>query len=189
MSKSLDPQIANPILTKFIEELVTSKGGLVPTKTFDTAVKPIEEYEGRMRVHSTDKFDVPAYVSAANFYLNQGDMHAHRAQGAMVIYMDIEVADKIFKAAGLQVPYDEDDGSMEELCGTLCQSIANAFKERLAAAGFISLEVSTPVVYKNTILEGVEFSKDQKEKQEISFYFLKHKALVIDWTLAPIPKK
>ena len=189
MAKGLDPQIVNPILTKFIEETVTSKGGLVSSKAFDIATKPIEVYEGRLRVYSSDKFEVPTYVAAANLYLNQGDMRAHRSRGVMVIYMDIEVADKIFKAAGLQVPFDEDDGSMEELCGNFCQSIANNLKERLIEEGFISLEVSPSIVYKNAITEGVEFSKDQNEKQEISFYFLKHKALVIDWTLAPIPKK
>jgi hypothetical protein len=189
MAKSLEPHIVNPIITGFIEELITSKGGLVPTKTFEAAVKPIEEYEGRMRVNATDKFDVPVYLAEVNFYVSQADMNAHRARGAMVIYVDTEVADKIFKAAGLQVPYDEDDGSMETLCGSLCQLIANALKERLAAAGFLSLEVSTPAFYKNTIPEGVAFSKDQNEKQELSFYFLKHKALVVDWTMAPIPKK
>jgi hypothetical protein len=67
--------------------------------------------------------------------------------------------------------------------------IADALKDRLAADGYVPLEFSAPGSYKNTISEGVEFSKDQKEKQEISFYFLKRKSLVIDWTLAPIPKK
>ena len=131
-----------------------------------------------MRVNATDKFDVAVYIAATNFYLNQADMQAHRARGALVLYMDTEVADKIFKAAGLQVPYDEDDESMMGLCGTLCQLIADALKDRLAAAGFASmLEFLLRAVYKNTIPEGVEFSKDQNEKQEISFYFLKHKAV------------
>lgn len=189
MGKIFDPQVVSPIITSFIEELITTKGGLVPTQNYDVAVKPIEEYQGRMLVSSTEKLDVPAYISEANFYLNQGDMNAHRARGAMVIYMDIEVADKLFKAAGLQVPYDEDDESMEALCGSLCKLISEALKDRLAQAGYVSLEVSTPNAYKTHIPEGVEFSKDQNEKQEISFYFLKHKALVIDWTMAPIPKK
>jgi hypothetical protein len=189
MAKSFDPQIINPIITGFIEELITTKGNLASSKPFEVAAKPIVEYEDLMRVNATDKFDVAVYIAATNFYLNQADMQGHRARGAMVCYMDIEVADKIFKAVGLQVPYDEDDESMMGLCGSLCQLIADAFKDRLAAAGFPSLVVSTPAVYKNTISEGVEFSKDQDEKQEISFYFLKHKALVIDWTMAPIPKK
>jgi len=116
-------------------------------------------------------------------------MQAHRARGALIVYMDTEVADKLFKAAGLQVPYDEDDESMMGLCGSLCQSISDKLKEGLDAAGFVGLEVSTPAVYKNTISEGIEFSKEQEEKQEINFFFLKHKALVIEWTMAPIPKK
>lgn len=189
MAKSFNPSIVNSILAGFIEELITTQGGLIPTKPFDTAVKPIEEYEGRMRVNATDKFDSAVYIAASNFYLNKGDMQAHRARGAVIFYVDTEVADKIFKAAGFQVPYDEDDESMMTICGDLCQSMANALKDRLAAAGYTSLEVSPPAVYKNTIAEGVEFSKEQDEKQELSFYFLKQKALAIDWTMAPIPKK
>src|ERR1700733_12234059 len=126
MSQSFDPQILNPILTGIVEELVITKGPLPVTKPKEIQPKPIDEYEGRMRVKATDKFDVPVYIAETNFYLSQGDMNAHRSRGAMIIYMDIEVADKIFKAAGLQVPFDEDDGSMEALCGTLCQSFANA---------------------------------------------------------------
>jgi hypothetical protein len=189
MAKSLDPQIVNPILTRFIEDLISSKGGLPSTKPFEIVAKHIDEYEDRMRVKASDKFDVAVYIAAINFYLNKADMQAHRARGTMICYMDLEVADKLFKAVGLKVPYDEDDESMMDLCGNLTQTIATGLTDGLAAAGFSTLEISAPSVYKNNISEGVEFSKDQDEKQEISFYYLKHKALVIDWTLAPIPKK
>ena len=184
-----DPQIANPIITGFIEELITTKGGLKATKPYEIVSKPITEYEGRMRVHASEKFDVAVYIASISFYLNQADIQGHRSRGALVLYIDIEVADRIFKAAGLQVPYDEDDESMMTMGGSLCQMIADALKDDLAAAGFEGLALSQPCVYKNSIPEGVAFSKEQKEKQEISFYFLKHKALVIDWTMAPIPKK
>ena len=190
MAKSFDSQIVNPILTNFVEDLISTRGGLPSSKPFEVATKSIDEYEDRMRIKATDKFDVAVYLAAINFYLNKADMQAHHgARGAVIIYMDIEVADKLFKAAGLQVPYDEDDESMTALCGSLCQLIADNLKNRLAATGYPMLEFSTPAVYKNTITAGVEFSKDQDEKQELSFYFLKHKALVIDWTMAPIPKK
>jgi hypothetical protein len=189
MAKIFDPQIVNPILTEVVEELITTKGNLVASKPFEIVTKSIDEYEDRMLVKAADKFNVAAYIAATSFYLNQSNMQTGKARGSLVVYMDAEVADKIFKAAGLQVPYDEDDESMMGLCGNLCQLISDAFKERLSAAGYISLETSTPGVHKNNISEGVEFSKDQDEKQEISFYFLKHKALVIDWTMAPIPRK
>lgn len=189
MAKIFDPQIINPILTDVIEQLITTKGSLPASKPFEIATKAIDGYEDRMLVKAAEKFNVAAYIATSSFYLNQSDLQAGRPRGTMVIYMDTEVADKLFKAAGLQVPYDEDDESMMGLCGSLCQLIADALKDRLAAAGYVKLEASTPDVYKNNISEGVEYSKDQNEKQELSFYFLKHKALVIDWTLAPIPKK
>ena len=189
MVKSFDPHIINPIITGFVEELMTKKGNLVSSQPFEVIAKPIDEYEDRMLIKASDKFDVPVYIAASSIYLNKAEMQGHRARGALVIYMDIEVADKLLKAAGLQVPYDEDDESMMALCGSFCQLIANALKDRLLEAGFTALEFSSPEIFKNTISEGVEFSKDQHEKQEISFYFLKHKALVIDWTLAPINKK
>lgn len=189
MSKIFDPQVVNPILTGFIEELITVKGNLTATKPFEIATKPIDAYEDSMLIKSVDKFDVSTYVAASGFYLNQGDMQSHRARGSVIVYLNTEIADKIFKAAGLQVPYDEDDETMMALTGKLCQLITDALKNRLADNGYVSLLVSAPVIYRNAISEGVEFSKEQNEKQEISFYFLKHKALVIDWTLAPVLKK
>ena len=189
MTKIFDPQILNPIITGIVEELITTKGNIAASKPFEVATKLIDEYEERMLVKATDKFDVAVYIAAISLYLTPAEKQAHKAKGSVVLYMDIEVADKMFKAAGLQVPYDEDDESMMGLCGNLCQLIVDALKERLSAAGYPSLELSVPEIHKNTISEGVEFSKDQEEKQEISFYFLKHKALVIDWTLAPIPRR
>ena len=189
MVKKFDPQIVNPIIIGFIEELITANGGLIASKPCEVLTKPINEYEGRMRVNASEKFDAAVYIASVSFYLNQSEMHGQRARGALVMYIDVEVADRIFKAAGLQVPYDEDDESMMTMGGTLCQMIADAVKDSLAAAGFAGILVSEPCVYKNSIPEGVAFSKEQNEKQELSFYFLKHKALAVDWTLAAIPKK
>lgn len=189
MTKKFDPQVVNSIITGFMKELITATGGLEASQPHEILAKPINEYEGRMCVHASEKFDTAVYIAATSFYLNQADMQGQRARGALVLYVDTEVAEKIFKAAGLQVPYDEDDQSMMTTCGTLCQMIAGALKDGLAAAGFASMLVSPPCVYKNSIPEGVAFSKEQKEKQVIFFYFLKHKAVAIDWTLAAIPKK
>ncbi len=190
MAKIFDPNIVNPMLTGFIEELVIKQGNLPVSKPFEVATKPIDEYEGHMRVNAAEKFDVVGYVATINFYASKSDAQAARMpKGALVLYLDSEIADKIFKAAGLQVPYDEDDESMMALSGQLCQLIANALKERLAADGYVTLETSAPAVYKNTIPHGVAFSSDQTEKQEIAFYFFKHKALVIDWTMGPLSRR
>ncbi|MBF0511450.1 MAG: hypothetical protein HQL13_03880 [Candidatus Omnitrophica bacterium] len=189
MGKSFDIQIVNPIITSFIEDILVAKGSLVASKPCEIAAKPIDEYANRMIIKASDKFDVPVFIAASSLYLSAADMNAHRACGAMAVYVDIEVADKIFKAAGLQVPYDEDDDSMMALCGQFCTKIIDALKTRLAQDDYPKLEASIPVIYRNAISEGVEFSKGQNEKQEMSFYFFKHKALVIDWTLVPLVKK
>ena len=78
MSKIFDPQIVNPILTGFIEDLITTKGNLPASKPFEVATKQIDGYEDRMRVKATDKFDVAVYIAATSFYLNKSDMQAHR---------------------------------------------------------------------------------------------------------------
>lgn len=189
MSKGLDPTIVNPIIAGFVEDLITTRGGIPSTKPHEIATKPIVEYDDRMRINATDKFDVAVYIATISFYLTQDEAQAHKARGAIVLYMDTEVADKMFKVAGLQVPYDEDDESMMGLCGSICQLIADSFKDRLAQTGLPTLVLAAPLVYKNSIPEGVEFSKDQNEKQEICFYYLKHKALVVEWTMTEIPKK
>ena len=189
MAKNFEPSLINSILTGFVEDLLANKGNLAVFKPTEIAGKPVNEYEGRMLIKGSDKFDVAVFIAATSFYLNQANLQAHKAIGAMLVYMDTEVADKLFKAAGLQVPYDEDDESMMDLCSKLSVLITDNFKERLSAAGYASLVASTPAVYKNSISEGVEFSKDQDEKQEVSFFYLKHKALVVEWTLAPVPKK
>ena len=169
MSKIFDPQIVNPILTGFIEELITVKGNLTATKPFEIATKPIDEYEDRMLIKSVDKFDVSTYVAASGFYLNQGDMQAHRARGSVIVYINTEMADKIFKAAGLQVPYDEDDESMMALTGKLCQLIADALKDRLADNGYVSLLVSLLSFIKILFLKGLNSVKTRTKSRKFPF--------------------
>src|SRR5580698_1911776 len=92
MAKIFDPQIVNPLLTGFLEALLITKGSLVATKPLEVVSKPIEEYDDRMRIKASVKFDVAVYIAAINFYFNQVDMQAHRARGALVLYLDTEVA-------------------------------------------------------------------------------------------------
>ena len=129
--------------------------------------------------------------AAVGLYSSKGDMQAHRPKGGHdhSIWTP-RVADKLFKAAGLQVPYDEDDESMMELCGNLCESIANTLKDGLSAKGFAALEVSPPTVYKiHHLRRGLNSAKTRTRSRNFLFFFLKHKALVIEWTLAPHPSK
>ena len=66
MAKIFDPQIINPILTGFIEELITTKGNIVASKPFEIAAKPIDGYDELMIVKAADKFDAVIHTRIFN---------------------------------------------------------------------------------------------------------------------------
>ena len=67
--------------------------------------------------------------------------------------------------------------------------IAEMLENRLAQDDYVDLELGSPAMFRNVSHEGVELPKDLHEKQELSFYFLKRKAIVIEWAMAAIPQK
>ena len=85
---------------------------------------------------------------------------------------------------------DEDEEEESAVaCGKICTLLAEKFKERLAESGFPELFLSKPACNKNSLPEGIDFSADQKQKQEISFYFWKKKAMVVDITMADFSRR
>ena len=189
MAKGFDPQVLTSAVIECIEEAVSKKGNLPSTEAPAVQAKEIDEYEERMRASGIDKFNVPAYIAVVNLYLNQGDLQHHKAKGAIIVYLNTEVADKIFKALGYTIPYDEDDEAMLKLCGDFAQMVATHLKGRITSSGYAELVLSPPSMYKNTVGAGVEFSPDQNESQEVIFSYLKHKAIAVEITLAPLPRK
>ncbi len=189
MAKIFEQALLASTLTEIVEKTISEKNALMPTAPTESALKDILEYEGRMRVSGMDKFNSPSFIAVSNLYLNDADKQRNKPKGAIVVFMNTEFADKIFKALGLAVPYDEDDDSMMKLCGEFTATVVNALTDRLAGAGYVSLLSQAPLVYKNNVSEGVAFSVDQQEKQEITFTYFKNKAIIIEVSLAPIPKK
>lgn len=187
--KSIDPQVAMTTMMGVIESTLAKMSGVVPTDQPQTAQKEIIEYEGRMRVTGMEKFNAPSFISVVNYYLSDADLEKHRAKGAMIIYVDSENAGKLFKSLGFPPTDDEDDVSMMDCCGELCNLVGGGFKNELANLGYANLVMSSPHNYKNTVLEGVEFSTDQETMHEFCFFYWKRKALVVELTLAAIPMK
>ncbi len=187
-SKDLDPQAVSAAVLSAVDTVVPKAGPLSPSQEPKVEATDISEYNGGLRCLGLDKMANTCYISVVNLYLNQGDLERRKAKGALVIYLEIESASKFFQAVQLPFSSDEDDASMMAACGQLAQKIAEAFKSELTGRGFASLVLSPARNYKNNV-DGIEFSTDQKTKHEISFFYLKHKSLAIDLTLAPIPKK
>ena len=189
-AKSLDPQVLTTTMLGVIEPVLSKMTGIVATAEPETKELEIVDYEGRLRVSGVEKFNTASYISVINFYLNEKDKQSHKAaKGAMVLYVESENAGKVFKALGFSVPEDEDDTSMMDACGQFCDLLAQGFKTELNRLGYFDLVLSNPDNYRNSVLEGVEFSPDQKIKFEFSFSYWKHKAIIVEVTLADIPQK
>ena len=190
MAANLDSQIlVKTFLNATQQAFASTSGKVVPSDDPTTKAQNIIEYQGRMSVTGMDKFNGPTYIVGVSFYLNEQDRDKHRAKGAMVLYLEASNAEKILRGFGHPVSDDDEDEETVAAYGKLCITLADKFKESLAQAGYPSLVLSTPVSNKNSLPEGIDFSLDQRQKQEISFSFWKKKALVVDLTMADLSRR
>lgn len=188
--KSIDPQVAKTAMMSVMEAALAKMSGIVSTEQPQVVEKEVIEYENRLRVTGMEKFNAPSFISVINFYLSQADMDRHKgAKGAMIFYVDSENSGKLFKALGFPTNDDEDDISMMNSCGEVCNVVGKGFKDELVKAGYVDLFMSPAHNYKNSILEGVEFSTDQTTMHEFCFFYWKRKSIVVELTLAAVPMK
>ena len=189
MAEQKDLEALATSLMSAAEEILSKMNNMIATEAPQSKIIDIVEYNGRMRANGMDKFNAPSFVSVINYYLNQGDMDKHKAKGALVLYVASENASKLYKALGSPVSEDEDDSSMMGANAKFCNLLAQNFKNELTKINYADLVMSTPHNYKNLVMHGVEYSKDQKTKIELSFFYWKQKTIVIELTLASIPRK
>lgn len=188
--KGMDPQVLMTTMMGVTEEVLGTMSGVTASQPMQTKEMDIIEYNGRMRCVGMEKFNAPSYISVVNYYLNPQDLENHKkAKGAMVLYVDYENAGKLFKNLGFSISEDEDDVSMMDACGEFCNMLGGGFKNEIGKLGYLDMTMSPPHNYKNSILEGVEFSPDQSTKYELSFFYWKRKAIVVEITLGAIPLK
>lgn len=187
--KGMDPQVVIATLKGVVDQVLSKMSGVVPTSSPESKEIDILEYEGRMRVVGMEKFNAPSFIATVNYYLTEKDSESHKAKGAMVVYVDSENAGKFFKTLGFTVPDDEDDESMMNACGELCNLLGGGFKNELSGLGYADMYMSSPSSYKNSVTEGIEYSQDQNKKYELSFYYWKRRALIIEVTMGVIPLK
>ncbi len=188
--KNFDPQVLMTTMMGVIEATLSKMSGIPPTQPPEAVEKELIEVEGRLRVSGYEKFQAPAYISVVNYYLLESDIHKQgKAKGAMIVYVDVENSGKLYKALGFPYPDDEDDASMMDCNGEFCNVLGGSFKNEIADLGFTNLVMSAPYNYRSSIVDGVEFSLDQKKIYEFSFFYFKRKSIVIELTLAGLPQK
>lgn len=185
MSKGFEPEVLIKTFLNIAQQAFSlTSGKVVPSDDPTHKTQNIIEYQGRMSASGMDKFNAPTYVAGVSFYLSEQDRDKHRAKGAMVLYLEASNADKFFKGFGHPIADEDDEEEAAVACGKICTMLAEKFKSSLSdSAGAPPLVLSKPACNKNSLPEGVDFSADQKQKQEISFYFWKKKSMVVDITL------
>ena len=190
MAKGLDSQILVKTFLAVAQKAIAATSGKVVSSDDPThKAQNIIEYEGRMSVTGMDKFNGPTYIAGVGFYLNDQDKQKHRAKGAMVIYFEASNTERILRGFEHPISDDDEDEGTLAACGKICTMLADKFNESLSQSGYPALVLSAPVTNKNSLSEGIDFSADQTQKQEISFYFWKKKALVVDLTMADISRR
>ena len=189
MGKGLDPQVLTGAFMAAMGQMLEKMGAISPSEEPKIEESEIIEYDGKMRVSGMEKFNNSSFLSVVNFYLNQGDMQRQKPKGALVLFFEAENTSKFLKAFGMRFADDEDDKSLMDACGQVCEAVAAEFKTELTRKGFVDLVVSKPRNYKNNVIEGIDYSQDQKTKQTVSFFYFKTKAIVGDLTMADLPRK
>jgi len=174
------------VLKRILDELF-AKTTLNYTKDPQIRERNIVEYESKMRVDGLEKFNAPCYGSAINLFLSEDARENEDAMGALIIYLDLSDAEKIFKALGTEDFDDENEEEMLKICGSNLQSIGNQFSSGLENLGYHNLILSNPIHFRNSIHEGLAFSYDEYQYCQLDFYFWKHKSFVVDITISPPP--
>ena len=172
-------------LKEVMEAAITKEGKLIFSSPTTLEDKEILEYQGRMRAMALHKFNNPGYVCAVNCYRSEKDMQAHKASGAIVLYireMDLEV---VMKGLGYSVDEEEHD-MVAEKWGEFGSTIAEDFRKALTAKGFPELVMSKPISVRNAIMKGVEFSFDQYNLYQLNFSIKDMVAIVAELTMTKL---
>ncbi len=152
--------------------------------------RQIMESEGKMCADGMEKFNnEPTYVSAINFYTSKTDMEKKKTLGTIIIYVQQEYIAKLMKLLQYPPIDDESDDAMQDSCGTLCNIIAGRFKSEIASAGYIELEMSHFVSFRNTAFTGIAFCESEYDMYEIIFSIADKKRMVVEMTMGTVLKR
>ncbi len=187
----------NPDLEKFANLLIQGMEGLFMERGEIKFTKPPEkirgtivEYQGKMQADGMEKFNnEPAYVSAVNYYLTAADMAKKKAVGALIVYIEQNYMARLMKNLKYPPVDDESENALLDSCGTLCNILAGRFKSEIASAGYIELEMSPFLTYRNSAVPGVAFCANEFDLYTINFIIDNVKHMVIDMTMGMIPAR
>lgn len=149
----------------------------------------IIQFVHRMRIDAMEKFQKTTFLSVVHFYLNELALKENQPVGLIVVYIERTYVPEMLRL--FKYPYIdyEDDDEVLDGIGAITNLIAGSFKKEIARLGYVDLEMSHFQSAINTVLDGVEYCKTETEKFEITFEIDDKKRMVVELSLAPIPRK
>ena len=176
------------LLSEVVKRTLSQKAGIELSGHPEIKKVPIVDFMRRMRVWGLDKFKENTFISTVNMYESKEDMDKDKVLGAIVLYMEGEFIPYLFKRLGYPDIDDEEEQDIEDAIGTFCNLIAAKFKQGIIQIGYKELEMSHFSSYQGEVSGGVAYDSNQDFKYQISFDIRYVKRIVVDLTMAPIPK-
>ena len=186
----------NTELERFADLLATGTVALFSERELRFSKPPekqkrlIIDYEGKMRADGMEKFsNETTYVSAVNYYATQADMAKKRALGALIVYVEHSFVASLMKMLKYPMIDDESEKALLDSCGTLSNIIAGRFKSEISAGGYIELEMSHFMTYRNSAVVGIDFCPNEYFMFQNDFYIDGKKRLVLEMTMGTVPRR
>ncbi|MBF0522371.1 MAG: hypothetical protein HQL24_04855 [Candidatus Omnitrophica bacterium] len=188
-SRGFDPELIKSIMTDAIANFIESKCNSKFSKPPDFSEHNIIEYASNMRVFGLEKFNSPCYVSYINFFLSTQELKNKNPIGALILFLDYQSAERLLKSLGYSQANEDEEDAFFDTVGQLCETIASQFNNEIQNLGYKELAISKPLTFKNDVPGGAPFYYEETRYYELSAYFWKQKALVLNLTLGPVSKK
>lgn len=177
------------ILSQSIIALLKERGDITLSEKPKLEKKQIIEYEGKIRANGIERFDGEVtYVSAINFFANAADLKKKKTLGALIVYVPAEFLPKLMKMLQYPPVDDENEQAMLDSIGTLCNIAGGRFKSEVKAAGYVDLEMSHFINYRNSAVVGIDFCRSEYYFYEVDCFMDGKRRVSFDMTMGPVPK-
>jgi hypothetical protein len=152
----------------------------------EIAQRDIIEYQSRMRVSGIEKLPEACYVVAVSFYTSEENLKKQVSCGALALYIEEELSERIMSGLGKSDFDDDDYDVMLDGCAEFMTKLAESFKTSLAPLGFSNLIISEPLKGRSNIVEGIGFPYKEYQYTEARFKLSKKEALIFDNVMTKI---
>ncbi len=150
--------------------------------------RAIIQFVNRMRIDAMEKFNTTTFLSVIHYYKDNAALKNNEPIGLIIVYIERTFVPEMLRLFKYPyIDYDDDDEVLDGI-GAISNLIAGYFKKELARLGYADLEMSHFRTAINSVLDGVEYSKDQTDKFEISFEIDDKKRMVVEMLMSPLPK-